>query len=210
MIVFPDPTDADDEGFLAAGGNLEPETLLSAYSQGIFPWSEDPITWWSPDPRGIFELETVQPSRRLRRKMQRELFSFTRDQAFEQVIRACAAPAPGRGESWIGPQMIEAYTRLHQMGHAHSVECWCEGELVGGIYGVACGGLFAGESMFSRISDGSKMALTHLIDHLRERGFDLFDVQATNPHTESLGAINISRVEYLYRLREALVMECEF
>lgn len=210
MIVFPDPSEADDDGFLAMGGNLEPETLLSAYRQGIFPWSEQPITWWSPDPRGIFELDAFSPSRRLLRKMRQEKFSFTHDQAFEEVIRHCAAPAPGRGESWIGPRMIAAYTRLHHLGHAHSVECWCEGALVGGIYGVACGGLFAGESMFSRVSDGSKMALTHLVGHLRECGFVLFDVQASNAHTESLGAVEIPRSEYLRRLQDAVRIECAF
>ena len=210
MIVFPDPSQANEDGLLAIGGNLDPETLLSAYRQGIFPWSEEPITWWSPDPRGIFELETFDPPRRLLRKMRQENFSFTIDQAFNEVMTACAQPGAGRGESWIGPEMIRAYTELHRLGHAHSVECWCEGKLVGGIYGVACGGLFAGESMFSRIGDGSKMALTHLISHLRERGFVLFDVQAINPHTESLGATEIPRVEYLRKLLVALELDCRF
>lgn len=209
MIVFPDPSEADDEGLLAMGGNLQPETLLTAYTQGIFPWSEQPITWWSPDPRGIFELDQFSPSRRLLRKMRQGKFTFTRDQAFEDVIRACAEPR-GDGGEWLGPGLIAAYIRLHQFGHAHSVECWCDGELVGGIYGVAVGGLFAGESMFSRVSDGSKMALTHLVGHLRERGFVLFDVQATNPHTVSLGAIDIPRDEYLTRLRYALSIDARF
>jgi leucyl/phenylalanyl-tRNA--protein transferase len=142
--------------------------------------------------------------------MRQGKFSFTRDQAFADVIHACAEPSEERGETWLGDRLVAAYIELHRLGHAHSVECWYEGALVGGIYGVACGGLFAGESMFSRISDGSKMALTHLIDHLRERGFVLFDVQATNPHTESLGAIDIPRIEYLRRLREAVHIECRF
>lgn len=210
MILFPDPSEADDDGLLAMGGNLEPETLLSAYRQGIFPWSENPITWWSPDPRGIFELDHFSPSRRLLRKMRQQKFCFTRDQAFEEVIRACAEPRADRGGAWLGPRLIDAYVRLHQCGHAHSVECWCEGELVGGIYGVAFGGLFAGESMFSRISDGSKMALTQLIGHLRERGFRLFDVQAVNDHTESLGAIEIPRAAYLQRLHDAVRVDCAF
>jgi len=210
MIIFPDPSEADDDGLLAMGGNLEPDTMLSAYRQGIFPWSEKPITWWSPDPRGIFELDEFSPSRRLLRKMRQGKFTFTRDQAFAEVIHACAAPRPERGGAWLGPGLMEAYVRLHAFGHAHSVECWCEGELVGGIYGVALGGLFAGESMFSRVSDGSKMALTHLVAHLRERGFVLFDVQATNDHTISLGAIDIPREDYLTRLHHALTLDCRF
>lgn len=210
MIEFPDPCDADDEGLVVVGGDLEPETLLSAYRQGIFPWSEHPITWWSPDPRGIFELDSFSPSRRLQRKMRQEKFAFTRNEAFEEVIRACAEPRDDAGGDWLGPGLIDAYIRLHRLGHAHSVECWCEGRLIGGIYGVASGGLFAGESMFSRISDGSKMALTHLVGHLRERGFVLFDVQATNDHTISLGAIDIPRAQYLKRLHHALTIDCGF
>ena len=207
---IPDPEEPSLDGLVALGGNLRSETLLNAYREGIFPWSDTPLTWWSPDPRGIIEMENFHVTSRLRRKMRQEKFSFTRDQAFADVIRACAEPSEERGETWLGDRIVEAYIEMHRLGHAHSVECWCEGVLVGGIYGVACGGLFAGESMFSRISDGSKMALTHLIDHLRERGFVLFDVQATNPHTELLGAINISRIEYLRRLREAVEMECRF
>jgi leucyl/phenylalanyl-tRNA--protein transferase len=210
MIVFPDPSQADDDGLLAVGGNLDPDNLLAAYRQGIFPWSEHPITWWSPDPRGIFELESFSASRRLLRKMRQEKFAFTRDQAFAEVIQACAEPRADRGGAWLSQGLIDAYIRLHRLGHAHSVECWCEGQLVGGIYGVALGGLFAGESMFSRISDGSKMALTHLVAHLRERGFVLFDVQATNEHTISLGAIDIPRDVYLTRLRHALGIDRRF
>lgn len=210
MIVFPDPSEADDDGLLAVGGNLAPETLISAYRQGIFPWSEHPITWWSPDPRGILEIDHFSPTRRLLRKMRQGKYAFTRDHAFAQVIHACAEPRADQSGSWLGPDLIEAYIRLHRLGHAHSVECWCEGELVGGIYGVACGGLFAGESMFSRVSDGSKMALTHLVGHLREKGYTLFDLQAINDHTISLGAIEIPRYEYLARLRQALSIDAGF
>lgn len=210
MDEFSDPVEASFDGLVALGGNLRSDTLLQAYREGIFPWSDTPLTWWSPDPRGIIEMETYHATSRLRRKMRQGKYSFTRDQAFAEVIRACAEPSEERGETWLGDRIVEAYIEMHRLGHAHSVECWCEGQLVGGVYGVACGGLFAGESMFSRISDGSKMALTHLIDHLRERGFVLFDVQATNPHTESLGAINIPRIEYLRRLREVLMLECQF
>jgi leucyl/phenylalanyl-tRNA--protein transferase len=207
---IPDPEEPSFDGLVALGGNLRSETLLNAYREGIFPWSDTPITWWSPDPRGIIEMETFYVTSRLRRKMRQGKFSFTRDQAFADVIHACAEPSEERGETWLGDRLVAAYIEMHRLGHAHSVECWYEGALVGGIYGVACGGLFAGESMFSRISDGSKMALTYLIDHLRVRGFVLFDVQATNPHTVSLGAIEIPRIEYLQRLSEAVEMECRF
>ncbi|MFY7818831.1 MAG: leucyl/phenylalanyl-tRNA--protein transferase [Akkermansiaceae bacterium] len=210
IIAFPDPSEADDDGLLAIGGDLTPETLICAYQQGIFPWSEDPITWWSPDPRGIFDMIRFSPAKRLLRKMRQGLYTFTRDRAFEQVIRACAEPRMDQSGTWLGPKLIEAYMHLHRLGHAHSVECWREGELVGGIYGVTCGGLFAGESMFSRVSDGSKMALSHLIGHLREKGYALFDLQAVNDHTLSLGAIEIPRVEYLRRLRHALTIEARF
>jgi leucyl/phenylalanyl-tRNA--protein transferase len=210
MIVFPDPSEANEDGLLALGGNLEPETLLGAYRKGIFPWSEEPISWWSPDPRGILELDHFTPPRRLKQKMRQGIYTFTRDQAFEDVIQACAEPRRIEDGTWLGPALIRAYVRLHQLGHAHSVECWCEGQLVGGIYGVACGGLFTGESMFSRVSDASKMALVHLVDHLRERGFVLFDVQSTNDHTVSLGATDIPRPEYLSRLRQALEVDCRF
>jgi leucyl/phenylalanyl-tRNA--protein transferase len=210
MIEFPDPSEADEDGFLAVGGNLRPETILAAYIHGIFPWTEKPITWWSPDPRGIFELDQFTPSRRLLRKMRQGKYTFTHDQAFKEVIQACAKPRSQDDGVWLGPRLINAYVRLHSLGHAHSVECWCEGELVGGIYGVTLGAMFTGESMFSRVSDGSKMALTHLIDHLRARGFLLFDVQVTNHHTESLGAVEISRTEYLRRLNEAIAKRCMF
>jgi leucyl/phenylalanyl-tRNA---protein transferase len=210
MIVFPDPSEANDDGLLAIGGNLKPETILDAYRQGIFPWSENPISWWSPDPRGVLELDHFLPTRRLKRKMRSGKYTFTRDQAFAQVIRGCAEPRGEDNGTWLGPKLISAYERLHQLGHAHSVECWCGELLVGGIYGVACGGLFTGESMFSRVSDGSKMALARLVEHLRERGFVLFDVQSTNDHTLSLGATDLPRDLYLMRLRKALALQCEF
>lgn len=210
MPLFPAADTADEDGLIGIGLDLSPSTLLSAYREGIFPWSEAPISWWSPDPRGIFPLNLFTASRRVRRKMDSGIYQFTRDACFTEVMRACAEPSKKRGESWIGPAMIEAYGQLHQMGHAHSVECWQDGSLVGGIYGVHIGGLFAGESMFSRISDGSKMALISLIDHLRDQNFILFDVQQTNDHTRSLGAIDIPRTEYLDRLQEALATNARF
>ncbi len=210
MIIFPDPTTADDDGLLAMGGNLQVETMLTAYRSGIFPWSVDPLTWWSPDPRGIIDFEDFHLSRRTARKMRSGTFRFTLNQNFAAVIQACAAPGPSRGGAWLDPKLIAAYVRLHQCGHAHSVECWRENELVGGVYGVAIGGLFAGESMFSRVSDASKMALTFLIKHLQSKGYVLFDTQMVTAHTLSLGAKEIERVDYLQRLRKAIDLPCRF
>lgn len=210
MKLFPDPESADEHGCLGIGLDLSPTSLLSAYAEGVFPWSEDPISWWSPDPRGIFCLNSFTAPRRVRRKMLSGSYHFSRNRCFAEVIRACAEPSEKRGDSWIGPAMIEAYAHLHQMGHAHSVECWHHEQLVGGIYGVQIGGLFAAESMFSRVSDGSKMALITLIDHLREQGFVLLDVQQTNDHTRSLGALDIPRQDYLPKLALALQVHAVF
>lgn len=184
--------------------------LLLAYRSGIFPWTVDPITWWSPDPRGILELEAFHVSRSFKRTLSKNRFRITFDQAFDAVLQACAQPAPNRSSTWISPEFIEAYNRLHAAGHAHSVECWLENELVGGVYGVHLGGLFAGESMFHRVTDASKVALYSLTAHLRERGFKLFDIQMVSPHTQQLGAIAIAREEYLARLRLALQEPCLF
>lgn len=208
--MFPDPEQADAQGLVALGGDLSPERLLAAYRTGIFPWSVNPVTWWSPDPRGIFELDGFHVSRSLGRVIERETFVVTRDRAFAEVIKRCAVPGPGRPGVWITPEFIAAYTRLHQLGQAHSVECWQAGELAGGIYGVAAGGLFAGESMFHRVSNASKVALYHLVRHLRERGFALFDIQMVTAATRPLGAVEISRREYLGRLRRALTRDCSF
>jgi leucyl/phenylalanyl-tRNA--protein transferase len=209
-LRFPDPRHSDEEGLVAVGGDLSAPRLLLAYRSGIFPWSVNPLTWWSPDPRGIFELDRVRVSRSLEKVLRKQKFEITRDQAFREVIQACAAPAPGRRRTWISPEFIEAYTELHARGHAHSVECWFEGKLAGGIYGVAVGGLFAGESMFYRVSNASKVALVNLVRHLRERGFLLFDVQMVTPLTEQLGAVEIRRDEYLARLRNALEVQVTF
>ncbi len=212
-LWFPDPRQAlggEYAGLLAIGGDLSVGRLLLAYRSGIFPWSEEPITWWSPDPRAIFELDRFRPPRRLERLLRKEPFAITRDQAFRQVMAACAAPAPGRRTTWITREFVEAYTQLHEKGHAHSVECWQAGELAGGIYGVSVGGLFAGESMFHRASNASKVALCHLIEHLRARGFALFDVQMLTPVTRQLGAVEISRAQYLNRLQAATRMKCSW
>jgi leucyl/phenylalanyl-tRNA---protein transferase len=209
-LRFPDPRKAQRDGLVAIGGDLSVPRLLEAYRNGIFPWSASPITWWSPDPRGILEFEKIHLAQRLQRKMRQGRFRFTLNENFPEVIAACAKPAPGREETWIEPELVEAYYGLHQAGYAYSAECW-EGEnLVGGVYGVAIGALFAGESMFSRVSDGSKMALAFLTRHLKERGFELFDTQMVTPHTKNLGASEIPREEYLQRLARALQRDCSF
>jgi leucyl/phenylalanyl-tRNA--protein transferase len=208
--AFPDPNQADAEGLVAIGGDLGTERLLAAYRKGIFPWTVDPITWWSPDPRAIFELDRFHVPQSLARVTRQGKFEITMDQSFPAVMEGCAAPAPGRGGEWITEEFIEAYTRLHQQGHAHSVECRLKGELVGGIYGVSIGGLFAGESMFHRVSNASKVALHHLVEHLRQRNFALFDIQMVTPATKPLGATEISRREYLQRLAAAVKMKCDF
>jgi leucyl/phenylalanyl-tRNA--protein transferase len=210
LLRFPDPRRANPEGLVAMGGDFSVPRLLLAYRSGIFPWTVNPITWWSPDPRAIFELEHFHPSRSLEKLLRREPFGITKDRAFRLVMEGCAASAPGRRTTWIEPEFIDAYTRLHNQGHAHSVECWQGDELVGGIYGVSIGGFFAGESMFHRASNASKVALCHLVDHLRERGFLLFDIQMVTPATRRLGATEISREEYLERLKAATRKNCSF
>src|SRR5438128_1289610 len=167
------PELADEYGLVAVGGDLSPARLLEAYRRGIFPWYDEqtPILWWSPDPRAVFELDRFHVSRRLRRTLLSGQFTITVNRDFGAVIRACA-DRPGEG-TWITPDMIDAYERLHRLGFAHSLEVWQGPELAGGIYGVALGGLFAGESMFTRLRDGSKVALVRLVEHLRRRGYQL-------------------------------------
>jgi leucyl/phenylalanyl-tRNA---protein transferase len=202
---FPDPSEAlaEPNGLLAFGGDLSPERLLAAYSRGIFPWfSEDePILWWSPDPRCVFRTDDMHVSRSLRRQLARTPWKVTVDRAFTQVMRACAAPRENQQGTWITEDMIEAYSALHALGHAHSVEVWDGDELVGGIYGLAVGRLFCGESMFSRRSGGSKVALVGLCRLLRQWDFPLLDAQVTNPHLLSLGAVEMSRGDFLKTIR---------
>ena len=207
---FPHPDAADEDGLLAVGGDLKPGTLLLAYRNGIFPWTTSPITWWSPDPRTIIEPAGLHVSRSLRRFMRKGAYSVTFNRAFTRVMEGCAAPRPGREETWISPQFISAYTRLHAMGFAHSVEVWNGGELVGGLYGVHIGGFFAGESMFSAMENASKQALAALCARLSEKGFLLFDVQMMTPHLKTMGAREIPRKEYLARLQEAAAAERSF
>jgi leucyl/phenylalanyl-tRNA--protein transferase len=209
-LSFPDPANAGADGLLALGGDLSVPRLLSAYRSGIFPWSASPITWWSPDPRGIIELNDFHLSGRTLRRKRQNLFRVSINQAFKEVISACAQAAPGRDDTWIEPKIINAYTTLHQAGHAHSVECWKDKTLVGGVYGVAIAGFFAGESMFAHETDASKIALAFLIDHLKEKKFSLFDTQMVTPHTLSLGATTIPRSLYLQRLQSALQLSTTF
>ena len=186
---------------------LTPETLLNAYAQGIFPMAEDDgtIYWYDPDPRTILPLDGFRVSRSLKRRLRQGGFEVTFDRDFRQVMIECAAPGPGREETWISQELIDLYTALHESSFAHSVEVWIDGRLVGGVYGVAVRGLFAGESMFSRVTDGSKIALSHLVDHLKQQRYGLFDVQFTTDHLKTLGAIEISRAEYQKRLTQAMV-----
>lgn len=209
-LWFPDASSANADGLVAVGGDLSPERLRLAYRSGIFPWSVKPITWWSPDPRGVMPLDEFHISASLKKFLQRCPYEVTMDNAFREVITACAAPGPKRGGVWISPEFIAAYTQLHELGHAHSVECWQDGKLVGGIYGVAVGGLFAGESMFHRADNASKVVLVKLVEHLRERGFVLFDIQMVTSATEPFGAQEISRAEYLSRLAAAVSLPVSF
>lgn len=197
------PEQADADGFVGLGGNLGPPCLLRAYSEGVFPWFNegDPVLWWSPDPRAIFELDQFHVSRRLARTIRSGKFAVTFDRAFGEVIGACALREEG---TWITSSMVEAYERLFALGHAHSVESWVNGELAGGVYGVAIGAFFAAESMFYRETDGSKVALAALVGRLRERGYELLDTQMATDHTRSLGASEVPRREYLRRLRAAV------
>jgi leucyl/phenylalanyl-tRNA---protein transferase len=209
-LRFPNPRLADAEGLVAVGGDLSVQRLVLAYRSGIFPWTVEPVSWWSPDPRAIFELDGFHVSRSLAKVIRKGPFEITTDHAFRQVMQSCAAPAPGRRTTWITPEFIEAYSELHEQGHAHSLECWQDRQLAGGVYGVAVGGLFAGESMFHRVSNASKIALFHLVQHLRQRGFTLFDIQMLTSATEQLGGTTISREEYLRRLAAAVQKPCSF
>ncbi|BDC50097.1 leucyl/phenylalanyl-tRNA--protein transferase [Bryobacterales bacterium F-183] len=209
-LWFPDPRRASREGFVAVGGDMSVERLLLAYKSGIFPWTDDPITWWSPEPRAIFELDQFHISRSLKLFLKKDLYQITYDTAFEQVMQACAQVPRHEQTTWISPYFIESYTAMYRAGWAHSVETWHEGKLVGGVYGVAIGGFFAGESMFHTAPNASKVALVGLVKRLRERGFTLFDTQMTTPATIQMGATEIPRIEYLNRLSKAIQLPCRF
>jgi leucyl/phenylalanyl-tRNA--protein transferase len=202
---FPDSLHEIDDDVVGMGADLGPGTLLSAYRHGLFPMPGNPdmpMLWWSPDPRGILPLDRLRVSRSLRSSVRR--MEVRVDSAFDEVIRSCADPR--RDSGWIDEEIISAYTDLHDLGWAHSVETWQDGRLVGGLYGIAIGGLFAGESMFHRVTDASKVALVGLVDLLRDEHADqrLLDVQWSTPHLSSLGVVEVSRAEYLDLLRAAL------
>jgi leucyl/phenylalanyl-tRNA---protein transferase len=211
-----DLEDDDEEGgwpkgLVAVGGRLDADTLTRAYRAGIFPWSSDPeITWWSPDPRSIFDLPTFQLSRTVKKSIRRAGWTFSVDRDFEGVMRACAERTTARPSTWISEDFIAAYSELYRRGHAHSVEVYEGEQLVGGLYGVTFGAFFGGESMFHRRTDASKAAVAHLVDHLRARGFTLLDAQVPNPHLASIGAVEIPRRLYLERLRAALAIPATF
>jgi len=200
---FPDPRQFDESGLVAIGGDLSSERLLSAYGSGVFPWYDvgHPPMWWSPDPRAVLDPAHLHISRSMRRVLAAGDFELTWNQSFERVMWECGQL---RSEgTWIVPEMIDAYTRLHREGHAHSLEVLCDSELVGGIYGVQVGALFAAESMFYRQSDMSKIALIGLVRSLFEAGIELFDVQFCTDHLERLGAFEVARDDYLDRLEAA-------
>ena len=201
---FPPVTDALDEppGLLAFGGRLTPDWLLNAYRAGIFPWFNpgEPILWWSPDPRMVILPENFKVRRSLRKTLRKQLFEITLDQAFEQVLDGCAGARNYTDETWITPEMHQAYLELHHRGYAHSVEAWQNGELVGGLYGVAIGRIFCGESMFARVTDASKVAFVHLVEQLKSWQFELIDCQVYTDHLAGFGACEIERsrfVDYL-------------
>jgi leucyl/phenylalanyl-tRNA--protein transferase len=202
---FPDPRKARGVEVLAVGADFAPGTLLAAYRTGIFPWphSSGIVPWCSPEPRAVYPLEEPSHwSRSLRRTLKNHYFEVTKDAAFADVIRMCGETRPEG--TWIIPEMLEAYVELHRLGWAHSVEVWDDEELVGGIYGVAIRGLFAGESMFHTRTDASKVAFVALVEHLRARGYVLYDVQVLSEHLASLGCVTIPRREYMRRLDLAL------
>ena len=206
-LLFPPPALAREDGLLAVGGDLSVPRLLLAYQHGIFPWYSpgEPILWWSPDPRLVLFPAEFHLAKRLARTIRQQIFSITFDTAFAQVIRACGQTRRKEGQgTWLDEEMIRAYCELHDQGHAHSVECWQNGELVGGLYGVALGAVFFGESMFSLVPDSSKVALAGLVERLQGWDFALIDCQVGTGHLQRLGAREISGAEFSTRLAEAV------
>jgi leucyl/phenylalanyl-tRNA--protein transferase len=212
---FPPVEAAGPDGVLCVGGSLAPDWLLDAYRRGIFPMpirieGRRLIAWLSPDPRGVLEFDNLHLSRRVQRRLRRGEFEFTINQAFAEVVEACAAPRKHDGDCWLTLAMQNAYVTLHSLGHAHSVEVWQDQRLVGGLFGVAVGAAFAAESKFHRVTDASKAALAHLVQHLQCRGYSLLDVQWTNAHTRRLGARDIPRTDYISRLTAAATQNVQF
>jgi leucyl/phenylalanyl-tRNA--protein transferase len=205
---FPSADTASEEGLVAVGGEISVKRVLSAYRQGIFPWysPDQPVLWWSPEPRAMLFPGDIKISRSLNKTLRKENFHLSADQAFSDVIEACAGPriqSPGGG-TWITDEMKATYTRLHQLGYAHSVEVWIDEKLVGGLYGLALGSAFFGESMYSHEPDASKIALVGLANFAKNNHIDFIDCQLPTDHLSSMGAINISRKEYLQQLEHAL------
>lgn len=209
-LRFPPVEDAASDGLLAVGGDLHPERLLEAYRHGIFPWynEDQPILWWSPDPRAVLFPSRLHVPRSLERTLRRCRFAVTIDTCFRDVMIGCAGPRPQYpdGGTWITPAMLEAYTALHRLGYAHSVETWQDGRLVGGVYGVALGAAFFAESMFTLVDDASKVALVRLVRQLQAWGFRIIDVQQSSPHVRRFGAEEIPRRDFIARLAEAVAL----
>ncbi len=197
---FLDPRLADLDGLVGVTHEITPKLLLEAYQRGIFPWSDRPAYWYSPDPRAIFEFASVRIPKRVKRLMRGGRYQVTFDRAFSQVMRKCLSH---HWDSWISAPMVAAYTQFHRLGYAHSVEVWREGHLVGGLYGVQVGAVFAGESMFHDLPDCSKIAFAYLVDKLQEVGVVLLDAQVLSDHTARLGAVEVSREDFLARLAQA-------
>jgi len=212
---FPPIEAASSDGVLFVGGSLAPDWMLEAYRRGIFPMPikidrRRLIAWLAPDPRGILEFDALYISRRLARRLRRGEFQFTLNGAFADVVEGCAAPRGDDNDCWLTLSMQNAYLTLHELGHAHSVEVWQDGRLVGGLFGVAIGSFFAAESMFHRVTDASNAALAFLIEHLKSRDYTLLDVQWSNSHTRRLGATDIPRAAYIARLAAAVDRNVEF
>ncbi len=205
--TFPDPKFSSKSGLVAIGGDLSPGTLIQAYKKGIFPWysAGDPILWWCPDPRMVLYPDDLKISRSLKKVLKKNKFKIYFNRNFEGVINQCAKiKRKGQEGTWILPEIIQAYTELYKLGYAHSVEAYLDEELVGGLYGVAIGKVFFGESMFSKVSDASKVAFVHLVDKLKEDGFHFIDCQVSSQHLARFGAIEIPRDRFLIELKQAL------
>lgn len=210
-LGFPNPSEAED-GLLAIGGDLSAERLLQAYSKGIFPWysNNEPIMWWSPNPRCVLPLDKLKVSKSMKKVLKDNLFKVTFDTSFQQVIDNCKqVPRKEQEGTWITEEMLAAYTQLHQLGYAHSVEVWRDKKLVGGLYGVSLGKAFFGESMFSKQSNASKIALIKLRDKLKSWNFDFIDCQVYNDHLGSMGAEEIKREDFLLNLERSLRSESQ-
>ena len=203
-LVFPPVDQADGEGLLAIGGDLSPERLLLAYKSGIFPWynEDEPICWWSPDPRFVLYPDKLKVSNSMQTVLNNGTFRFTINRAFEEVIKNCkSVTRKDQDGTWISPEVQEAYIQLHKLGHAHSAEAWQNGELVGGLYGIRLGKIFFGESMFSKSSNASKFAFINYVKQLQKEGIELIDCQIYTDHLKTLGASMITRVDFIDLLR---------